>query len=53
MMGNIIGQVIVDEHRGFLTVISLTQEQLEEIESDKIPSLPWDPRVHWVSRMFH
>jgi hypothetical protein len=44
---------IVDEHRGLLTVISLTQEQLDEIGSDKIPSLPWDPGVHWVSQMFH
>jgi hypothetical protein len=35
-------------------VISLTQEQLDEIGSDKLPSLPWDPgSVHWVSRMFH
>jgi hypothetical protein len=41
---------IEDEHRGLLTVISLTQEQLEEIESDKLPTLPWDPGVHLASR---
>jgi hypothetical protein len=45
--------MIVDEHGGLPTVISLTQEQLEEIGSDKLPSLPWDPRVHLVSRLFH
>jgi hypothetical protein len=39
---SIMGQVIADEHRGLLTVISFTQEQLEEIGSDKLPSLPWD-----------
>jgi hypothetical protein len=39
---SIMGQVIADEHRGLLTVISLTQEQLEEIGSDKLPSFPWD-----------
>jgi hypothetical protein len=43
MMVSIIGQVIVDEHRGLPTVISLTHEQLAEIRSDKIPSFPWDP----------
>jgi hypothetical protein len=43
---------IADEHIGILTVISLTQEQLEEIGSDKLPSLPWDPEVHFVSTMF-
>jgi hypothetical protein len=42
-----------DEHRGLPTVISLTQEQLEETGSDKLPSFPWDPGVHLVSRMFH
>jgi hypothetical protein len=42
---------IADEHRGLLTVISLTQGQLEEIGSDKIPTLPWDPGVHLASRM--
>jgi hypothetical protein len=44
---------IEDEHKGLLTVISLTQQQLDEIGSDKLPSLPWDLGVHWVSRMFH
>jgi hypothetical protein len=53
VMVSIIGQVIADEHKGLLTVISLTQEQLEEIGSDKLPSLPWDPGVHLASRMFH
>jgi hypothetical protein len=53
VMVSIIGQVIADEHRGLLTVISLTQEQLEEIGSDKLPSFPWDPGVHFVSRMFY
>jgi hypothetical protein len=43
---------IADEHRGLLTVISLTQEQLEEIGSDKLPSFPWDPGVRFVSTMF-
>jgi hypothetical protein len=51
-MVSIIGQMIVDEHRGLLTVISLTQEQLEGIGSDKLPSLTWDPGVRFVSRMF-
>jgi hypothetical protein len=37
---------IEDEHKGILTVISLTQDQLDEIVSDKIPSFPWDPGVH-------
>jgi hypothetical protein len=44
---------IADEHRGLLTVISLTQEQLDEIGIFKLPSFPWDSGVHWVSRMFH
>jgi hypothetical protein len=43
---------ITYEHRGLLTVISLTQEQLEEIGSDKIPSFLWDPGVRFVSTMF-
>jgi hypothetical protein len=43
---------IADEHRGPLTVISLTQDQLDEIGSDKLPSLAWDPVVHFVSTMF-
>jgi hypothetical protein len=41
-----------DEHRGLSAVISLTQEQLAETGIDKLPSLPWDSRVHLVSRMF-
>jgi hypothetical protein len=53
MMVSIMGPEIADEHRGLLTVISLTQEQLEEIGSDKLPSLPWDLGVHLVSRMFY
>ena len=40
---------IADEHIGLMTVISLTQEQLEEIGSDKLPSFPWDPGVCFVS----
>jgi hypothetical protein len=42
---------IADEHIGLLTMISLTQEQLEEIGSDKLPSLPWDLGVHLASRI--
>jgi hypothetical protein len=42
-----------DEHGGLLTVISMTQEQLAGIGSDKLLSLPWDPGVHCVSRSFH
>jgi hypothetical protein len=34
-------------------MINMTHEQLAEIGSDKLPSLPWDLRVHFVSRMFH
>jgi hypothetical protein len=48
---SIIGQVITYEHKGLLTVISLTQEQLEEIGSDKLPSFPWDPGVDLVNRV--
>jgi hypothetical protein len=44
VMVSTIGQVIADEHRGLPTVISLAQEQLAETGSDKLPSLPWDPR---------
>jgi hypothetical protein len=44
--------MVTNEHIGLLTVISLTQEQLEEIGSDKLPSFPWDPGVCFVSRMF-
>jgi hypothetical protein len=51
VMVSIIDQVTTDEHRGLLTVISFTQEQLEEIGSDKLPSFPWDPGVHFVSTM--
>jgi hypothetical protein len=43
---------IENEHIGILTVISLTQEHLEEIGSDKLPSFPWDPGVHFVSTVF-
>jgi hypothetical protein len=66
MMMSIIAQVMVDsseddthidthedEHRGIFTVISLTQEQLASIGSDKIPSFPWDPGVHFVSILLH
>jgi hypothetical protein len=51
VMVSIIDQVTTDEHRGLLIVISFTQEQLEEIESDKLPSLPWDLGVYFVSTM--
>jgi len=66
VMVSIIGQVITDssegetntdthedEHGGLLTVISLTHEQLLGIGGDKLPSLPWDPRVYFVGRLFH
>jgi hypothetical protein len=53
VMVSIIGQVIADEHRGLLTVINLTQEHLEELGSDKLPSFPLDLRVHLVSKLFH
>jgi hypothetical protein len=43
---------ITDKQIGLLKVISLTQEQLEEIGSDKLPCFPWDPVVHFVSSMF-
>jgi len=49
---SIMSWVVVDEHIGLLTVISFTQEQLEDIGSDKLPSLPWDPGVRFVSTMF-
>jgi hypothetical protein len=51
MMVSIIDQVTTDEHRGLLIVISFTQEKLEEIGSDKLPSFPWDPGVRFVSTM--
>jgi len=53
VMVSIIDMVMTDEHSGLPTVIRPTQEQLAEIRSDKLPSFPWDPRVHLVSRMFH
>jgi hypothetical protein len=34
-------------------VINPAQEQLTKTGSDKLPSFPWDTRVHLVSRMFH
>jgi hypothetical protein len=52
VMVRTIGQMIEDEDRGLLTMISLTQEQLEEIGSDKLPSFPWDPGVHFASMKF-
>jgi hypothetical protein len=52
VMVSIINQVTTDEHRGLLTVISFTQEQLAEIGSDKLTSLPWDRGVRFVSTMF-
>jgi hypothetical protein len=53
VMVSIINQVTTYEHGGLPTVISPTQEQLAETGSDKLPSFPWDPGVHLVSRMFH
>jgi hypothetical protein len=53
VMVSTIGQMIADEHGGLPTVINLTQEQLEEVGIDKLPSLPWDLGVHLVSRVFH
>jgi hypothetical protein len=53
VMVNTIGQMIADEHRGLPIVISLTQEQLEEIGSDKLPNLPSDPGVQLISGVFH
>jgi hypothetical protein len=53
VMVRIIGQVIANEHIGLLTVISLTQKQLQEIGSNKLPSLQWDLDVHLASRMFY
>jgi hypothetical protein len=49
---SLIDQVMTDEHRGLQTVISPAQEQPVETGSDKLPTLPWDPGVHLVSRMF-
>jgi hypothetical protein len=42
-----------DEHGGLSTVSTRTHEQLVGIGSDELPSLPWDPGVHVVSRLFH
>jgi hypothetical protein len=42
-----------DEHGGIPTVIIMTQESLVGIGSDKLPSFPWDPGVHFVIRLFH
>jgi hypothetical protein len=53
VMVSIIDQVMTDERCGLPTVISLAQDQLVETGSDKLPSFPWDPGVHLVSRMFH
>jgi hypothetical protein len=53
VMVSIIDLVMTDEHSGISTVISPVEEQLAETGSDKLPSLPWDPGVHLVSRMFH
>jgi hypothetical protein len=50
---SIIDQEMTDERRGIPTVIRPAQEQLAEIGSDKLPSFPWDPGVHLVSRMSH
>jgi hypothetical protein len=52
-MVRIIGQVTTDEHGGISTMISPTQEQRAEIGSDKLPSVPWDLGVHFVSMMFY
>jgi hypothetical protein len=42
-----------DEHGGIPTVTRMTHEKLVAIGSDEIPSFPWDPRAHLVSRLFH
>jgi hypothetical protein len=42
-----------DENGRLPTVISMTHEQLVGIGSDELPSFPWDPGVHLVSRLFH
>jgi hypothetical protein len=34
-------------------MINMTEKQLVGIGSDKVPSFPWDPGVHFVNRMFH
>jgi hypothetical protein len=53
MMVSTIGQMIAYDHRGLQTMISLTLEQRVETRSDKLPSFPWDPGVHFISRMFY
>jgi hypothetical protein len=53
VMVSIIDQVMSDERCGLPTLISPAEEQLVETGSDKLPSFPWDPGVHLVSRMFH
>ena len=53
VMVSIIDQVMTDERNGLPRMISPTQDQLVETRSDKLPSFPWDPGVHLVSRMFH
>jgi hypothetical protein len=52
MMMSTIGHMIAVDHRGLQTVISLTQEQLTEIGSDKLPSFPWDLEVHMLVGYF-
>jgi hypothetical protein len=53
VMVSIIDQVMTDEHNGLLTVINPAQQKIMETGNDKLPSFPWDPGVHLVSRMFH
>jgi hypothetical protein len=53
VMVSIIEKAMTDEHNGLLIVISPSQEHLVETGSDKLPSFPWDPVFHLVSRMFH
>jgi hypothetical protein len=53
LMVSIIDLVMTDECSGLLTVIRRAQEQLAKTGSDKLPSFPWDLRVHLVRRMFH
>jgi hypothetical protein len=50
VMVSIIDQVMTDERNWLPTVISPAQEQLVETGSDNLPSFPWDPGVHLVSR---
>jgi hypothetical protein len=53
VMVSIIDLVMIDERSGLPTVINPAHEQLAETGSDKLPSFPWDPKVHLVSKMFH